>query len=621
MITRARSQWVGLTVAIVVTVAGCVEKKPYEAAREAAPSGQPCDAAMNAMKTLRATAADTDAKTGPQEPGQQGSLLPVEVLRARNLLRREGSRCYEQRLTDIRAIETTDRQKAVEGYGSLNSFVGSVRAFGVEFPVIDFDTKIAEIERIDRDAEEAYAAAEAAMQARRFQEAIALYRRSLDIVANYKEARPKIAACYYEMAVGATGNQLYRQATQFFRMAEQYQPSYRDSRVRVARIQLALGNYFLAQGYPRNAMLEYEAAESVVPDFPPVRSQLEAAKAKAVERVAVVGIGNRTGATLEGMVVEKIIADSIFDKLQKKKSQFLELYPRALLEAMPPELRLALQDVPGQVTVQGSEKLRGVRYLVTGRITQVSERRGGPARARRETSVQVPVYQTVTEFDQTGRANTYQKQVGTRTQNVQYDEIGWFTEIAVAGSVDVFDVQPGKIVLSRNFDKRESGGGRWAENPNIPGAQSQLSADVQTLLHVTSPDTIASRALDSLTEELVSAILEKIDAVPSVPDPTVVLAELQESGTPTLVAAPPGGEKAAGPAPKAELAHQQQRVKVKADAVNIRLGPSTQSQALGRAKKSEVFPLVSRQKDWVKIRLRDGREGWIAERLAEMLPE
>ncbi len=619
--TWARSQRVGLAVAIVVTVAGCAEKKPYDAAREPAPSGPPCDAAMNAMEALRTRPDYADAKAGPQGPGQQRSFLPVEALRARNLLRREGSRCYEQRLTDIRAIENTNRQKAVEGYGSLKSFVGSLRAFGVEFPVIDFDTKIAELKRIDRDAEEAYAAAEAAMQARSFQEAIALYRRSLDIVANYKQARQKIAACYYEMAVGATANQGYRQATQLFRMAEQYQPNYKDSRTRAARIHVALGNYFLAQGSPRNAAVEYEAAESVVPDFPRVRSQLEAAKAKAVERVAVVGIGNRTGATLEGMVVEKIIADSIFDRLQKKKSRFLELYPRAQLEAMPPELRLALQDVPSQATVQGVEKLRGVRYLVTGRITQASERRGGPVRARRETSVQVPVYQTVTEHDQTGRANTYQKQVGTRTQNVQYDEIAWSAEIAVAGSVDVFDVQTGKIVLSRNFDKRESGGGRWAENPNIPGAQSQFSADVQTLLHVTSPDTVANRALDSLTEELASAILEKIDAVPSVPDPTVVLAELQESGTPTLVAAPLGGEKAAGPAPKAEVARQQQRVKVKADAVNIRLGPSTQSQALGRAKKSEVFPLVSKQKDWVKIRLRDGREGWIAERLVDMLPE
>ncbi len=619
--TWARSQRVGLAVAIVVTVAGCAEKKPYDAAREPAPSGPPCDAAMNAMEALRTRPDYADAKAGPQGPGQQRSFLPVEALRARNLLRREGSRCYEQRLTDIRAIENTNRQKAVEGYGSLKSFVGSLRAFGVEFPVIDFDTKIAELKRIDRDAEEAYAAAEAAMQARSFQEAIALYRRSLDIVANYKQARQKIAACYYEMAVGATANQGYRQATQLFRMAEQYQPNYKDSRTRAARIHVALGNYFLAQGSPRNAAVEYEAAESVVPDFPRVRSQLEAAKAKAVERVAVVGIGNRTGATLEGMVVEKIIADGIFDELQKKKSRFLELYPRAQLDAMPPEVRLALQNVPGQVTVQGLEKLQGVRYLVTGRITQVSERRGGPVRARRETSVRAPVYQTVTEYDQTGRANTYQKQVGTRTQHVQYDEIAWSAEVIVAGSLDVFDVQIGKILLSRSFDKRESGGGRWAENPSIPGAQSQLSAEVQTLLHVTSPDTVAKRALDSLTEELVSAILEKIDGVPSVPDPTVVLAELQEPGTPIPVAAPPAREKTAGPAPKAEVAQQQQRVKVKVDAVNIRLGPSTQSQALAKARRGEVFALVSKQKDWVKIRLRDGREGWIAERLVDMLPE
>jgi N-acetylmuramoyl-L-alanine amidase len=62
-------------------------------------------------------------------------------------------------------------------------------------------------------------------------------------------------------------------------------------------------------------------------------------------------------------------------------------------------------------------------------------------------------------------------------------------------------------------------------------------------------------------------------------------------------------------------------VKVKGDAVNIRPDPSTRSQPLARARRGDVFPLVSRQKDWVKIRLGDGREGWISVRLVEMLPE
>ncbi len=616
--TRARWQWVGLPVAVTMSLAGCVEKKVTEAPKEAVPTIQPCDAAMNAMEVLRVAAEATNAR---QEPGEQPVLLPAEVLRARHLLRREGPRCYEQRLAEIRAIESTNRHKAVEDYESLKSFVDSLRTLEVGIPAMDFDTKIAELKRIDSDAEAAYAAAEAAMQARKCQDAIPLYLRSLDVVANYKDARQKLAECYYEMAASATEALRYRQATKHFRMAEQYRPNYKDSRMRAARIHLALGNYFLAQGYPRNAVVEYEAAESMLPNVSGVRSQLEAAKARALERIAVVGIRNRTGNTLEGMAVEEFIADSLVETLLKRKSQFLELYPRTQLEAALSGLGLGLKDIIDQATVQELGKLRGVKYLVTGRITQVSQKKGDPVRTRRETSVRVPIYQTVTERDRTGRAYTSQKQVGTRPQRVQYDEIAWSAEIAVAGTITVLDVQTGRIVVSRNFDKRESGGGHWAESTGLPEAQSQLSAEVQALLRVTSPDAMAKRAMDSLTDELVSAILEKIDGVPSVPDPPVALAELQEPRPPILVTSPPGREATAGPAPRTRAALQQRRVKVKGDAVNIRLGPSTQSRALGMAKRGDVFPLVSKQKDWVKIRLRDGREGWIAERLLEMLPE
>ncbi len=611
---RPRSHWVGLPVAMVVALAGCAEKRVSEAPKLAVSSLQPCDAAVNAMEALRAMGA-------AKEPGGQPVLLSAEVLRARNLLWREGLRCYEQRLADILAIESSDRHKAMESYESLKSFVASLRAFEVGIPAIDFDTKIAALREIDVEAGETYAAAEAARQALRCQEAIPLYGRSLNLVANYKDAQQKIAECHYELAAAAMGKLGYREAAHHFRMAAQYHPNYRDSRMRAARLHLALGNHFLAQGYPRNAVVEYEAAESIHPNAPGVRSRLEAARAKALERLAVAGISNRTGNTIEGMAVERIIAEGISEKLLERKSQFLELVTRNQLEAALSGVGLGLKDMIGRTTVPGLEKLRGVRYVITGRLMQVSQKKGSPVRTRRETSVQVPVYQTVTEVDQAGRAQTSQRQVGTRTQRVQFDEIAWSSEFAVAGAVDVFDVQAGKVVVSRSFDKRESGGGRWAENPSLPGAQSQLSAEVQSLVQTTSTDAITRRALESLTDELATAILELIDVAPSVPDPTLVLAELQEPRAAVSVTPAPGGERPARGAAKADVASRPQRVRVRADAINIRFGPSTQTRVLGGARRGDVFPLLSRQKDWVKIRISDGREGWIAERLVEIVAE
>jgi uncharacterized protein YgiM (DUF1202 family) len=47
-------------------------------------------------------------------------------------------------------------------------------------------------------------------------------------------------------------------------------------------------------------------------------------------------------------------------------------------------------------------------------------------------------------------------------------------------------------------------------------------------------------------------------------------------------------------------------VKVKGDVVNIRREPSAESQILGRTRRGEVFPLVVKQQDWVKLRRSDG---------------
>ena len=181
------------------------------------------------------------------------------------------------------------------------------------------------------------------------------------------------------------------------------------------------------------------------------------------------------------------------------------------------------------------------------------------------------------------------------------------------------------IVISRSFDKRESGGGRWTENPRNSAAESRSPAEVRTLVREASPEVLARRAIDRLTGDFVSAILEEIDAIPSVPDPTAALAEYLEPKAlagPTLPP-PPVPKKVASPPsiPKEKANPKRQRVKVKGDVVNIRREPSTRSQILGKTRRGEVFPLVVKEKEWVKIRRNDGSEGWIAEFLVEIPPE
>ncbi len=606
MRSRPGFRRVGLVALIVAALAGCAGQKAYEAPTAAPVSSRPCDTAVEAMEALRVTADQSNAQGKPAQPGEQALLLPAEALRLRHVVRREGTRCYELRLAAIRAIETTNRQKAMEDYASLKSFVGSLRRLDVVFPAIDFDAKIAELKQIETDAQTAYAAAEVALQDRKYPEAIALYRRALDLVPDYEMAKQKLAECYYQMGLDAVGNRNYREATQFFQKADQQQPNYRDTRSQAARIHGALGDYFMAQGYPRNAVLEYGAVESVLPGSPGIREKLEAARTAARERIAVAGISNRSGKSIEGVAMEEFLANSLLERLQKK-GRFTEVYPPTRLEGAG--VGLALKDPLDQSRAADLAKLRGVRYLVTGEITEISQKWGAPVRVRREASARTP---------EGGMATTDRE----GSPRPSFDETTWSVEITVAGRLEVLDAQTGKIVVRQAFDRLESAGGRWAENPSLPETRKQPSPDVQSLVLTSSPWAVAKRALGFLADELVSAILTKVDDVPSVPNPTDSLAELNEPKIPVVLTRPPVQvETVEQDTSKAESTLRQQRIKVKGDAVNIRLKPTTESQSLGRSKRGDVFPLVSRQNGWVKIRLGDGREGWIAERLVELLLE
>ena len=53
---------------------------------------------------------------------------------------------------------------------------------------------------------------------------------------------------------------------------------------------------------------------------------------------------------------------------------------------------------------------------------------------------------------------------------------------------------------------------------------------------------------------------------------------------------------------------------------NIRSGPGTGYKIIDSAKKGENLKSIERREGWIKVRLKGGREGWVAERLVESTP-
>ncbi len=520
MCAKRRFLGYGMAVILGLVAAGCVgaslddvanlfgkQRKFYDAAKEANADGRYYDAAMNLIEALKIKPDYADAKI---------------------LLREVTPRAYQQRLAAVKEIEKTNPGQALEQYQGLKQFTNELAEFGVSIPAIDFNPKFEELElRIKNvkaaDAEKAYADAGELFRKNQYDGAINGYRKALEFIPDYRDSKERIAECYYRLAMADLSRRQYRMAVEGFKKAEAERPAYKDSRLKAAKIYMALGSYFLQQGYGRNAVVDFEEAKKLEPNLPNIAPRIEQGRRLAVKRVAVVGVANRTGQKIEGMAVEDFIGDEIFDELQRRKSQFIEVYARTQLDAVVGELKFGLHDLVDKSSAAEVGKLKGVNYVVMGKITQVTERKAGPVVRRNQTSFRVPVYQPVTRNDRRGRPFTVQQHIGDRTEYVQYDEVSWSREIAFAGSISVLEVETGKILVSRNFNKRESAGGRWAENLSLPEARERLAPEIRQLFdaprRAESADAMAKRVINALAQELVSATLENVDRTPNVPDP------------------------------------------------------------------------------------------------------
>ena len=70
----------------------------------------------------------------------------------------------------------------------------------------------------------------------------------------------------------------------------------------------------------------------------------------------------------------------------------------------------------------------------------------------------------------------------------------------------------------------------------------------------------------------------------------------------------------APPLPSAPAEEVTRTVYVTASALNVRSEPSTQGDIVSTAKRGAALTVVQNGDEWLKVRLADGREGWVAER-------
>ncbi len=284
-------------------------------------------------------------------------------------------------------------------------------------------------------AEERYVEAEGAMAGQRWEEAIDAYRKAQKFKSNYKDSQPKVATAFYSWAEGDLGAKEFRVAAGHFGEAvEAGGTGFRDAAHRGAAIFLALGQHFTKGDRCRQAVRDLRAAERLVSD-PRITEALKVAEECAVTPVAVLPFENPTGTNLAGMALADTIADKVTALVDEDASEFVRLVERGALDAILSEQGLSAQGISSGST----SKIRGVRFLVLGKLTQVRFDTPSPSATSKSTQATEPYDCTKTRSD----GGTYQ---GTcfRTVQLTYREVSGQLAARIVGTVKVVDVKTGE---------------------------------------------------------------------------------------------------------------------------------------------------------------------------------
>jgi len=502
-----------LRCAALVTVLGlltaCAHVGLYKEGLQMEEGGQHYAAANSALKSL------------DKKPGYQ---------KAKDLLARTAEPGFIERERDAQGnIDGNQFPAAIAILQELQTFSMRCSAYGVRVPAAEgIAQRIEEV--TNAGAKTSYDAAESHLKAKEYEEAIAAYAKALDLVAGYKDARDKTALCHRTVGDGLKKGRQWRDAAQRYENAASFANDSTPDKTAAADCYYAMGTKFLANKQYRNAYVDLERAFNLVGEFKDVTDLKEKCLQQGLVRLAIFPLTNRSGIQPAGISVSDALYDEILSDLQQRCSPFLQVIDRNSLDLMLQEQGLgAAAKLMDSATVTQAGKIRGVHYLLTGKITKLLPKENSPTNRPKSIAFQVPVYQEV----QAGYGTVLEK-IGTANARFSYEEHEQSAEIAIGGSLQITDAASGRSAMTKKFDVRLSDAveyatdGEWSYPPaahidDTGELWKHMGNDALRQKFSARPcrslEDLTTDAIRQLREQFVTAILEKLDSVPKVADP------------------------------------------------------------------------------------------------------
>lgn len=492
----------GLLVLLPVLLTGCPAQKLFHEGQDLEARGKDYSAADKYLDAL-----DTNPK----------------LKKPREALGTVAEAAYKEKLEIAQGHEQqANYPDALAEYRKIRQLLDRLKSEDlITFDVIDARTKIGEME--NAAAEQQYKIGEAALQARRWEAAVAGYTESQRFKDGYKDTADKVALAQYSWGDDEFTAARHRSAAEHYLLATQSAgPGFKDAAKKAGNIYAALGHHFIGADRCRQAVKDLRRAAPLVTSEA-IAADTAKAEECAITPVAILPFENPTGQTLAGMALGDTISDGIGSWVSGHVSEFVHLVDRSALDQILAEQGLSATGVASGST----SKLRGVRYLVVGKITQVRSDKPAMTNASRTVAGKLAYDCQKTKNDGTTYNGTCYNEV-----QLSYVEHAQTESVVLVGSVKVVDVKTGEQIAAAALEGRATDAIKYADGFMYAGTNNPAVVEGnQGGVNVSNEVAALAKSRTTLKDEgeLTKAVLERV--VGTAADVVVKAVDIEKEAT------------------------------------------------------------------------------------------
>lgn len=252
----------------------------------------------------------------------------------------------------------------------------------------------------------------------------------------------------------------------------------------------------LSRSSQKQAAGYFQTAMSYVADYKDCLSLYEAARQKAITRIAVVAFEDKSGAHRSYGSLSDILTDSVISRIlqDSSKSEFLEIITRSQMDQVIEEQRLSASGLIDESSAVSIGALLGAHEILSGKILQLNYI---PPR----TIVHESIETVSIEIEEEG-SDSIEKEISCRFQKKTKT-----ASLQILASYSIVDVASGKINTQESFSVTEEFSDSWGQilsgdSRVLSSAQKELAN--RSEIQAPSPQSMVNNAMDRLSHELVN---------------------------------------------------------------------------------------------------------------------